>query len=412
MGSLNSFLLVLIGLLCGVAAGLVVSGLWRRIRSAAQTQSLESLQAEKANEVNAIVDRLRNEFAGLSRTALSANTQDFLQLAKTSLGSQIQHGEQTLDEKKKLIDARLEEMGSRLAELNRLIQAIEKQRVEAHGSLASHLQQATQATNRLHDTAAQLREALANPQRRGQWGERMAEDVLRLAGFQKGVNYFKQEGVTDGSRPDFTFPLPGHRFVHMDVKFPLSNYLKVLDAADDRGRADGARQFVKDVRTRIKEVVNRDYINPAEGTVDYVLVFIPNERIYEFIHEQDRSLMDDALRSKVVLCSPLTLYAILSVIRQAAENFRLEQSSRQVLDLLAEFRKQWSKYLEGMEGMGKKLDAAMAEYRELVGVRRDQLERQLDRVDALRAATEPSVTPSVAPSLTADRRSPAVTEGG
>jgi DNA recombination protein RmuC len=214
----------------------------------------------------------------------------------------------------------------------------------------------------------------------------MAEDVLRLAGFIEGVNYVKQQQIAEGTRPDFTFSLPDNRQVHMDVKFPLANYLKMLDAQDDAARAALGTQFLKDVRARVREVTTRAYINPAEGTVDYVLVFIPNEQVYAFIHERDADLLDDAMRRKVVLCSPMTLYAILAVIRQGVENFRLEQSSRQILDLLGEFGKQWRKYIERMDRMGERLAAALKEYEDLVGVRTRQLDRQLDKVENLRAA--------------------------
>ena len=178
----------------------------------------------------------------------------------------------------------------------------------------------------------------------------------------------------------------------MDVKFPLTNYLKMLDAQDDATRAAFAAQFLRDVRSRIKEVTTRDYINPAAGTVDYCMVFIPNEQIYGFIHEQDGTLLDDALRQKVVLCSPLTLYAILAVIRQAVENFRLEQASMQILNLLAEFKKQWAKYVEGMDRMGKRLEDASTEYQQLVNTRTRQLDRQLDKIEDLRAAREEQMT--------------------
>ena len=47
----------------------------------------------------------------------------------------------------------------------------------------------------LAQTAQGLREALASSKTRGQWGERMAEDVLRLAGFVEGVQYRKQKSV-------------------------------------------------------------------------------------------------------------------------------------------------------------------------------------------------------------------------
>lgn len=376
----EAVLALLAGLLIGAAIVLLVVTLRRRHES----EGLEQLKAA---------------FAALSREALSGNAEDFLTLAKTRLERQTVEGEQHLDEKKKLIDARLSEMAKTLGDLNKQIQSVERHRAESHGALKGQLEKATQATNRLHETTAQLREALANPQRRGQWGERMAEDVLRLAGFIEGVNYTKQQQLADGTRPDFTFPLPGDRRVHMDVKFPLANYLKVLDATDDVNRQACTSQFLKDVRQRVKEVTTRSYIDPAAGTVDYVLVFIPNEQVYGFIHEHDHNLLDDAMRQKVVLCSPLTLYAILAVIRQSVDNFHLEQGARQILDLLAAFNKHWGKYVESMETLGRRLDAARKDYDELVGVRTRQLDRQLDKIDDLRAAREEQVTGSL-PSAT------------
>ena len=80
----------------------------------------------------------------------------------------------------------------------------------------------------------------------------MAEDVLRLAGFIEGINYQKQQVLADKGKPDFTFLLPGNRCVHMDVKFPLDNYLKVLDAADTAGRAEATSQFLKDVHKQVR----------------------------------------------------------------------------------------------------------------------------------------------------------------
>ena len=258
--------------------------------------------------------------------------------------------------------------------------------------LKGQLDKATQATNRLHETTSRLREALANPQRRGHWGERMAEDVLRLAGFVEGVNYRKQQRLAGGTIPDFTFLLPDNQCVHMDVKFPLANYLKMLDAPDEATRNTCTAQFLKDVRARIKEVTTREYIDPAAGTVDYVLVFIPNEQVYGFIHECDSTLLDDAMRDNVVLCSPLTLYAILAVIHRSVDNFRLEQSSKQILDLLSEFKKQWDKYVGGMDRMGDRLEAATKEFHALVGTRTRQLERQLDKIENLRATHEKDTT--------------------
>ena len=92
------------------------------------------------------------------------------------------------------------------------------------------------------------------------------------------------------------------------------------------------------------------------------------------------------MKNKVVLCSPMTLYAMLAIIRQAAEHYRLEQNAQRILELLAAFQKQWDAYVESMETMGRRLEAAMKEYENLAGVRTRQLERQLDKIEELRLA--------------------------
>ncbi|MHC4090911.1 MAG: DNA recombination protein RmuC [Planctomycetota bacterium] len=376
---------IIVGIVVG--AGLVLLVLLLRRRSAQEVarELIQETQAQKIEDLQALVDQIKTAFGALSREALSANSEDFLRLAGTKLGDQTKQGEAALEGKKKLIDKTVEQMTAKLGELSRALQTLDKDRRESQGKLADRLETTTQATTALQKTTAQLREALANPQRRGQWGERMAEDVLQLAGFIEGVNYQKQAATDAGSKPDFTFLLPQGRRVNMDVKFPLPNYLRYLDAADEATREQTKTLFLRDVRARIKEITTRDYIDPAEGTVDYVLVFIPNEQVYGFIHEHDPSLLDDALRQKVVLCSPLTLYAVLAVIRQAAENFRLEQTSREILSLLGAFQKEWAKYSEVMERMGKRLEEAMSQYDALVTTRTRKLERQLDKIEDLRS---------------------------
>ena len=386
---------VIVGLLIGAGVALAIAA-WLGHRARQQADRLlAETQQQRAAELAALLEQVRTQFAALSREALSANAGDFLKLAETRLTQQAVSGAEQLETKRKLIDAHLETLDKRVGELGQFLQRTEAQRHDAHGQLRSQLEQAGQVTQRLQQSTEHLRQALANPQRRGHWGERIAEDVLRLAGFVEGASYVKQETTVDGSRPDFTFPLPNNQRVNLDVKFPLAAYLRVLDASDDAARATASREFLRDVRTRIREVTTRDYIDPAAGTVDYVLVFIPNEQVYAFIHESDPQLLDDALRQRVVLCSPLTLYAVLAVMRQVAANFRVQQASYEILGLLGEFRKQWDKYVEVMDRLGKRLDDATKAYSELSSTRTRQLERQLDKIEALREARTPE-TPDAA----------------
>jgi DNA recombination protein RmuC len=240
-------------------------------------------------------------------------------------------------------------------------------------------------TSRLRDTTEHLKQALASSKKRGEWGERMAEDIINLVGLVEGVNYEKQKTMERSSgRPDFTFYMPNKLKINMDVKFPLDNYMHYLNAQSEHEKKRFRDDLLKNTKIMIKQVTTRDYIDPSQNTVDYVLMFIPNEQVYSFINESDTTIMDEALRQKVILCSPFTLYAVLAVVRQASENFNLERTASEMLRLLGEFSKQWYAYKDKFKSMGDKLDAARKEYDLLVTTRSNMLEKPLKKIDELR----------------------------
>ena len=93
-----------------------------------------------------------------------------------------------------------------------------------------------QQTKNLTDSTNNLREALSSTRARGQWGERMADDILRMLGFVEGINYRRQEVIPGaGSRPDFVFLLTDGLQMNMDVKFPFENYVKFLGEKSEAG---------------------------------------------------------------------------------------------------------------------------------------------------------------------------------
>src|SRR5438105_3924424 len=185
-------------------------------------------------------------------------------------------------------------------------------------------------------------------------------------------------------RPDYTFLLPNGLVMHMDVKFPLDNYVRYLEAGNDIERAQRRDQFLRDVRDRVKELTTRGYLDARDETVDCLLLFIPNEQVYAFVQEHDHEILDDALRNKVVLCSPLTLYAVLAVVRQAVDNFCLERTSNEILSLLGEFARQWEKYAAQLDRVQQRFEGVAKEYAALMTTRHRALQRPLDRIESLR----------------------------
>jgi DNA recombination protein RmuC len=376
---------VLAGLILGLAVAFILKLFQTKAAKKIAAELLLESDTRRKETIDAVMSDLKASFGSLSLDALTKSTEEFLKLAKSKLDSEREINIRELSSKKGLIDEQLKRMTTQLESVSRLVKDLEKDRVEKFGELTSQLKATGVQTAALMQTTNTLREALASTKIRGQWGERMAEDVLRMAGFIENVNYLKQKSVEGiGTRPDFTFILPREFKLNMDVKFPLDNYMKFLEAESDLERSAFRNDFLKDVKARIKEVTTRDYINPEQNTLDYVLLFIPNEQIYAFIHEQDSGILDNGIKSKVVLCSPITLFAVLAVIRQAVENFALEQTSNEILSLLGSFNKQWNSFLKKLKVLGKRIGDAQKEYEALMTTRRRQLEKPLNRIQELR----------------------------
>jgi DNA recombination protein RmuC len=335
--------------------------------------------AELASAVDLAVDVLRQERGETMQAALDT----ILSVASSKLGAQLEAGKLVLDRERDTVSHQVEGVHSELRRVAGLVSDLQKERAHQTGQLATRLEQAHQVTSTLADTARSLQQALASPNARGQWGERMAEDVLQAAGFVEGVSYRKQTKLAGGSVPDYTFVLPRGHVVHMDVKFPLDNYLRWLDADDQAVRARHAKDFQRDVRQRVREISGRSYVD-AVTTVDYVLLFVPNESVYGFLHEHDSTIVDFAIGLKVVLCSPTTLFAVLAVIREAVDNFLVERRSDEILGALAALREQWERWAEPMEKMGRGLSSAQKAYDELAGPKTRQFTRQLERLEAVR----------------------------
>ena len=325
---------------------------------------------EEKKRLEEIRAGLENTFKAMAADIANTNAATFLKQANVQFKSLKESSEKDLEGKKKLIDKSLSGMNEKL-------EFIHKQSTALKSSIDTN----QKTTEVLSENTTRLREILSSSQKRGQWGERMVGDILQLIGLKEKLNYTKQSQVESGQRPDFTFLLPQEKKLNMDVKFPLARYESYLAANSEETQAQEKAAFLKAVKQHIDSVSSREYINPAEGTLEYVMLFIPNESIYGFINREDTELVDYALKNHVLLCSPLTLYAVLSLIHQAAQNFIMNERASEVMGLVGQFRNQWKKYVEQMDKMGRRIDSLAGDFQELVTTRTRQLEKPLDKIE-------------------------------
>ena len=376
-------IIVLISLIIGITIGWILKGRSQPVDSSELQSEINKLTGEKASaearleQLDETKKGMESVFKSLASDIAKENREDFLNLAGEKFKDISKQADENLTKKKELIDQNLGDMKKTLKSLH-----------DQSVTLSGNLETSSKETQKLQESTSKLREILSSSQKRGQWGERMVEDILDFIGFMEDKNYVKQTQVESGEKPDYTFFLPKEKKLNMDVKFPLASYERYINSELDEEQESHKKDFLRDVKLHIKAIAGRAYVNPGEGTLDYVLMFIPNESIYGFINQEDTQLIDYALEKKVLLCSPLTLYAMLSLIYQATRNFAMEEKATEVMNLLNAFRLQWDKYVEVMDKMGRSLETAQKDYDTMVGTRKNQLEKPLSKIEEITSGGE------------------------
>jgi DNA recombination protein RmuC len=382
---MNTLIVVLLVILIAV----VVYGIQRRPSAPAADSTAGSvsradleaaLSEAHSRALTAMMAELRKERESLADESRKSQAES-IRLATESI---VKSGADQLGSKAEAIDVGLravaDSVSQKLKDVDTAINNLREMNSQQYGSVERAVEALTKRTDNLNDV-------LSNSQARGQWGERLAEDMLRAAGFVEGVNYEKQATIDSGGRPDFRFDIPPDRVLFMDVKFPLDKYSEFVGATDDSVRSAARRSFVVAVRGHVDTLARRDYVNNSvDNTLDYVLMFVPNESISGFVHESDPDLIDYALSKKVVMCSPLTLYAFLVVIRQAADSFHTEKTAAEIMQYVNLFQKQWGEYTAAVDKVEKTFEKLLDQIASINtdGTRFKKLRAQVKKIEKLR----------------------------
>jgi DNA recombination protein RmuC len=273
-----------------------------------------------------------------------------------------------------------------LGEITRNLQKELKQSQEGvvdlktqNAAIRQQLETTAKITEGLQTSTEGLRNLLANNRLRGEWGEQVAEDLLLAAGFVEKVNYLKQTTTVEG-RPDFTILLPDGYKLNVDAKFPFDDLITYQEAKTPADKKRALASFNTSIRNKIKGITSKDYIDPENQTLDFVMMFIPNEMIFSFVYEMLPDINQYASERKVVLAGPFGFTAVLRMVMQAHKNFHHEKSLMQILGLISKFQEEYEKFGESMERLGRQLDTAQKTFMEVEGTRSRQLTRVVEQI--------------------------------
>lgn len=168
--------------------------------------------------------------------------------------------------------------------------------------------------------------------------------------------------------------------INVDAKFPFNNLVRSIETESVGEKKEHMKAFERDVREKIKQVSTRNYINPEDNTVDFVILFIPNEMIFSYIYDKMHSVWSDAQRQKVVFAGPFSFTAILRLVRQSYDNFRYQKNVQKIITQIKNFEVEFQKYNEEFEKIGLRIGSLTEQYDKVNSTRTKQLMRTVDKI--------------------------------
>jgi DNA recombination protein RmuC len=332
---------------------------------------------DKKEEI--ISETISQKLNEIMPSILSQANESLVRMADQKLGKESELNRRDLENKRSEIERLVKVIQEDIKESKKELEVSERQRIDTFSSLKNSLDEYKKITEQLSVSTEHLRKILSDNQKRGQFGEKVAEDLLKMAGFVPGVTYTKQEG-SNGNRPDLTIYFPDKTKINVDVKFPYASLQKMAESEDLEVKNKYMKQFEVDVKEKIKQVTTRDYINPEEKTVDFVILFIPNEMIFSYIYENMPDIRDEAMSKKVVLAGPFGFTAILRMVKQAYENFRIQENIYKIVGHVQSVEKEFDKFNEEFDKIGTRIDQLQKQYSDVSTTRVKQMRIKMDKV--------------------------------
>ena len=216
-----------------------------------------------------------------------------------------------------------------------------------------------------------LQDILSSPKLRGQMGEWSLENLLAQI-LPKG-SYELQYTFRDGKVVDALLHLADYS-VPVDAKFPLPSFERIVKTETDDEKTKLRKQFINDVIKHIDKIAS-DYIRPAEGTLDFALMYVPAENVYyetiiKYVSET-KDILQYALEKKVIPVSPNLLYAYLMTVVMGLHGLQIERQAAEIRQNLKKLNADFAEFLSSWDTLGTHIRNTSSKY--------DEAHKKLDR---------------------------------
>ena len=301
------------------------------------------------------------------------------------------------------LEAQLKPVAETLAKFEAQVTAVEKSRAEETGGLKAQIAALMEASTATQFEARKLSAALRRGAGvQGRWGEQTLRNVLEAAGLNKRFDFEEQFSVDTEEgrrRPDVKVRMPGGAVFVIDAKCSLNAFLEAQEMAEELPREAALLRHAQSVRAHMTSLSAKTYWDQfaAEGSPDFVAMFVPGDSFLAAALERLPDLMTEAMDKRVLLVTPTTLFALCKAV---AYGWRVEDQAKNAANIVAVGRELYKRVaVMGAHAgaVGKALESAVGKYNQFVGSLESQVLTQARRFEDLSVDHEGKEIAELAP---------------
>jgi len=252
----------------------------------------------------------------------------------------------------------------------------------------ARISEAQRKIEELSGEVVSLQKILDDKKRRGIFGEVKLESILVSVFGEKRELYDIQYAIENGGKKfvvDAIIKTPQMGIIPIDSKFPLENYIRVVQAEEsDKPRFESL--FKANLKKHIDDISNK-YIVKGK-TSDMAVMFLPAEAIFAYVNAYCGDVIEYARRKGVWIASPTTLMALLTTIQVVVRDIKTKKQAKKIQEELLKLSKNFTLYRQRWEKLLKDIDKLHKDAND-VGRTTKKISDQFERIEKVEFEESP-----------------------
>ena len=355
---------LIFALIVGILVGGLACWLIQEFRAKARLARMESDhraeaaglrgQLEQIDSTNKILDAAKEQlsevFQATAGRALQSNNELFMNVARENLGKTLESAKGEFNQRHEQFQALVKPLAQNYEKLNPQIESL----ILQSQSLAAE--------------TGKLSNALTNNRQIGSWGEIQLRRVVELAGMTEHCDFVEQTTVNGSNdRPDLTVKLPEKRTVVVDAKASTAAYMEAQQTGDESASAEALRRHASALRTQVDDLARKNYGAHVEGSLDFVVMFVPGDQFLAAALNANPSLVEYAMSKRVAIATPASLISLLWAVANGWQRFRIAENAETIRQAGEEMHQRMQAFIGHYQRVGRELRSAVDAYNNSVG---------------------------------------------